>query len=263
MKHCSSAQIEYGCVDGLAGVETLRATKLAVQFDRHFHDSYSFGLILSGVETCSVQRCQHFFEPGMVPMFNPGDVHDGGPATEDGWSYRMVYAYRMVYVDPSLVEDERAFPRTARRDTVARECVGQLFDALDCGSLLGIDESLQAALDSLLERREAPAASPRLERVRERIDVECSQPLRLRDLGAMVGVSPTRLLRAFQAAYGLTPHRYQQSRRIARAKRMMLQGMPLAEVAAACGYADQTHMNRWFFRIHATTSGRFRSAFFS
>ena len=257
MKHCSSTQIEYGSVKGVAGVETLRATNLAVQFDRHFHDSYSFGLILRGIETCKVHGSRHYFEPGVVPMFNPGDVHDGGPATGHGWSYRM------VYIDPSLVEDERAFARTPRRDRVSRQRVGELFDAIDCGSVLGIDESLQAALDSLLERREAPAASPRLQRVRERIDDDCAEPLRLRDLGAMVGVSPTRLLRAFEAAYGLTPHRYQQSRRIARAKRMMLRGVPLAEVAAACGYADQTHMNRWFLRVHATTSGRFRSAFFS
>ena len=76
MKHCSSTQIEYGCVEGVVGVEMLSATNLSVQFDRHFHDSYSFGLILSGVETCSVHRSKHFFEPGMVPMFNPGDAFD-------------------------------------------------------------------------------------------------------------------------------------------------------------------------------------------
>jgi AraC-like DNA-binding protein len=79
----------------------------------------------------------------------------------------------------------------------------------------------------------------------------------------MTGISPTRLLRGFAAAYGLTPHRYQQSRRIAKARRMILGGKPLVEVATACGYADQSHLNRWFLRVHGTTPGRLRRAYFS
>ena len=86
MKHQSSPQIEYRAVLGLAGVETLTARGLRTGFERHFHDTYSFGLILGGVERCDVRRSRQFFEPGAVPMFNPGDVHDGAPATEHGWS---------------------------------------------------------------------------------------------------------------------------------------------------------------------------------
>jgi AraC-like DNA-binding protein len=70
-------------------------------------------------------------------------------------------------------------------------------------------------------------------------------------------------LRGFEAAYGLTPHRYQQSRRIAKARRMILAGAALADVANACGYSDQSHLNRWFQRIQGTTPGCVRRAFFS
>jgi AraC-like DNA-binding protein len=241
----------------MPGVETLKAERLRLSFDRHFHDTYSFGLIVRGVERCSVQKSRHFFEPGSVPMFNPGEVHDGGPATGSGWSYRM------VYLDPGLVEGEPAFPCAARRDPLARQRAGELFDAIDCGSLLGIEEALERALATLLGSREIVSSEPALRQVRERIDAQCCEPLRLRDLCGLAGVSPTRLLRGFEAAYGLTPHRYQQSRRIARAKKLILAGNALAEVAAACGYSDQTHLNRWFRRIQGTTPGRFRRAFFS
>lgn len=98
------------------------------------------------------------------------------------------------------------------------------------------------------------------ERVRERIDAQCCEPLRLRDLCALAALSPTRLLRSFSAAYGLTPHRYQQARRMAKARRLIAARMPLAEVAAACGYADQGHLNRWFLRAR-TTPGRYRRNF--
>jgi AraC-like DNA-binding protein len=257
VKHRSAADIRYRAVEGAPGLETLSATNFRLQFDRHFHDSYSFGLILRGVERCSLRRTCRVFEPGTVPMFNPGEVHDGGPATEQGWSYRM------VYLDPSLVQDERIFPLPERRDPAARRSVRHLFDAIDCGSGLGIEEALDLALDCLLGRRERGAASLVLDKVRERIDADCCETLRLRDLCELVETSPTRLLRSFEAAYGLTPHRYQQSRRIAKAKRMIVAGVALADVATACGYSDQTHLNRWFGRIHGTTPGRFRRAFFS
>jgi AraC-like DNA-binding protein len=209
------------------------------------------------VERCSIQKSRHFFEPGTVPMFNPGEVHDGGPATASGWSYRM------VYLDASLVGGERVFPVAARRDPMAWRSARQLFDAIDCGSQLGIEEALVRALDVLLINPENQGKAPPLDKVRERIDAQCCEPLRLRDLCGLAEVSPTRLLRGFEAAYGLTPHRYQQSRRIARAKKLILAGTALAEVAAACGYSDQTHLNRWFRRIQGTTPGRFRRAFFS
>jgi AraC-like DNA-binding protein len=254
MKHEATAQIEYRPARGVAGVETLSAKGLRTSFDRHFHDTYAFGLILRGVERCELRRAKRFFEPGTVPMFNPGEVHDGGPATEQGWSYRM------VYLEPGLVGNERVFPHPQRSDVPATKAARRLFDAIDWGSELGIEEALAGALEILLGPADASAGSPALSKVRELIDARCCEPLRLHELSEVIGVSPTRLLRGFQAAYGLTPHRYQQSRRIAKARRMVLAGAPLAEVAAACGYADQSHLNRWFLRIQGTTPGRMRRA---
>jgi AraC-like DNA-binding protein len=260
MKHRSGPQIRYRAVAGIDGLETLSAERLRIQFDRHFHESYSFGLVYEGVERCSLRKSQQLFEPGTVPLFNPGEVHDGGPATENGWSYRM------VYVDPSLIEDQDLFPTPARRDPLAQRRVRKLFDAIDHGTALGVEEGLRLALDTLLDHELQACVRPAprsMTTVRERIDADCCEPLRLRDLCAIAGVSPTRLLRAFNAVYGLTPHGYQQSRRIAKAKRMIVEGTPLAEIAVACGYADQSHLNRWFMRIHGTTPGQYRRAFFS
>jgi AraC-like DNA-binding protein len=257
MKHASAARIEYRPVRGIAGVETLSARGLRERFERHFHDTYAFGLILRGVESCELRGARRLFEPGTVPMFNPGEVHDGGPASADGWSYRM------VYVDPALIADERLFPLPQRRDPPAAEAARRLFDAIDCGSELGIEEALACALETLLDRAHRERAAPALSKVRELIDAHCCEPLRLHDLSATTGISPTQLLRGFEAAYGLTPHRYQQSRRIAKARRMIFAGAALAEVAAACGYSDQSHLNRWFVRIHGTTPGRLRRAIFS
>ncbi len=264
MRHESNDQISYGAVRGVAGAEALAARRLRLTFDRHFHDTYAFGLVLAGVERCRTGAHLNFFGPGSVPLFNPGDVHDGGPATADGWSYRM------LYLEPGLVADlladpggaEPVFARHARGDEPARRRVRAVFDAIDCGSPLGIEASLRLALETLFDLRagERPSTTraPRLERVRERVAQECCRPLRLRDLCGEAALSPSALLRSFERAFGLSPHRYQQSCRAAIARRLIAAGMPLAAVAVECGYADQSHLNRWFLRVHGVTPGRFR-----
>ena len=145
-----AALFRYGPVPGVPGVEALEARDLRLQYDRHFHDSYAFGIVLRGVERCRVGRSLNFYEPGTVPMFNPGEVHDGGPAAPEGWTYRM------VYVDTKRVLDERAFPLQARRDGAARKVVRELFDAIDHGTVLGIEETLALALEALLGSKDAP-----------------------------------------------------------------------------------------------------------
>ena len=257
MKHAPAESIRYGAVAGVPGIETLEARGLRRGFERHFHDTYAFGLVLEGVERCRTGRRQHFFEPGAVPLFNPGDVHDGGPATPRGWSYRMVYLERSAVPCPG----EPVFRAPSRDDSEARTRVAALFEAIDHGSTLGIEASLHMAAQTLFspaDDREAEHPAARVRRARERIEAECCAPLRLRELTADAGISPSALLRAFEKSYGLTPHRFQQSCRIAQARRLIAAGRELAEVAAACGYADQSHLSRWFVRIQGVTPGRYR-----
>ena len=74
MKHVSAAQVQYGPVRGIAGVETLSARGLRSGFDRHFHDTYAFGLILQGVERCQLRGAKRLFEPGKsTPRANQAD----------------------------------------------------------------------------------------------------------------------------------------------------------------------------------------------
>ena len=66
--------------------------------------------------------------------------------------------------------------------------------------------------------------------------------------------------RAFRAETGMSPHRWLVHRRCERAKRLMAEtGMPLADVAVACGFAHQAHFTNTFHRTVGTTPGRWRS----
>jgi AraC-like DNA-binding protein len=61
------------------------------------------------------------------------------------------------------------------------------------------------------------------------------------------------LIRAFARDTGLTPHAYIPQRRLALARRLIRQGRELAQVAAAAGFADQSHLTRRFVRQFGVT----------
>ncbi|MGY1840981.1 MULTISPECIES: helix-turn-helix domain-containing protein [unclassified Modestobacter] len=61
--------------------------------------------------------------------------------------------------------------------------------------------------------------------------------------------------------HGLPPRRYLTGRRVDRARRLLLAGVPPAEVATAAGFYDQAHLTRHFRRMLGTTPAAYvRSA---
>jgi AraC-like DNA-binding protein len=82
----------------------------------------------------------------------------------------------------------------------------------------------------------------------------------LLDLARETGLSRFQVLRGFVRVTGLTPHAYQVQRRVALARGLIARGRPLAEVAATCGFADQSHMTRQFVRIYGVSPGMVATA---
>lgn len=78
--------------------------------------------------------------------------------------------------------------------------------------------------------------------------------LSLDELAAIAQLSPYHFSRAFKQSTGISPHRYVIKQRIERAKQLLLQGkMSLADVAIACGFSHQSHLNRHFKRLTGVT----------
>ena len=101
----------------------------------------------------------------------------------------------------------------------------------------------------------------RARQVANHIDDNLDQSLSLRELAKVAGLSSSYFSRAFKGAFGLTPHALIIGRRIARAKKEMLESdQPLAQIALACGFADQAHLARLFRRSTGVSPGEWRRA---
>jgi AraC-like DNA-binding protein len=72
-----------------------------------------------------------------------------------------------------------------------------------------------------------------------------------------VHAHPAHLVRAFSGAYGIAPHQYLMSRRVDRARRLLLDGRPPGEVATVTGFYDQSHLTRHFRKLVGVTPGRY------
>jgi|HigsolmetaAR203D_1030402.scaffolds.fasta_scaffold00009_25 AraC-like DNA-binding protein len=259
------------------GAELLDATFVDHAYGRHSHDRYVLAVITRGAEQWYYRGSRHVAGPGQILILNPDEIHDGCAAAEEGWSYRVFYLPPEALADAAGAgRDGRPavlpyFPEVIVNDRELASRIVRLHRLLEGGESDLERQSLTAlVLRDLVARhaksgRDAPAlrrCDPAIARVREFIDSAFAEPLSLDQLAAIAGLSPLYLIRAFRAATGLPPHAYQIQRRLQEAARLLRAGGEIAEVAAACGFSDQSHLTRHFKRMTGITPARFRSGSF-
>ncbi|MFI6597864.1 AraC family transcriptional regulator [Nonomuraea sp. NPDC050536] len=250
-------------------------------YHRHSHDTYSFGVTEDGAQSFSCRGSRHTSAAGMVMAFNPDDPHDGHAADALGFTYRI------VHIGPELVsgvlDDVTGrvsglplFAVPVVDDPLLAEALRDLHAALLGGAgQLRRDELLNATVAAIVRR--AAASPPRATslqgltsrhargtgvagRVRELIHDRFLDDLAPEELAAVAGTSRFAVYRAFRARYGMPPSDYQRQLRLRVARRLIAAGVPLGQVAAETGFADQSHLTRWFTRYFGLTPGTYREA---
>jgi AraC family transcriptional regulator len=133
------------------------------------------------------------------------------------------------------------------------------FRLMDAVSPLAI-EGLVLEILAELARLTAPAQLPRwLLRARDLVHDRFQENLGLGEIAAAVGVHPVYLASMFRRHFQQTVGDYQRQRRVEFAcKRLAAGRMPLAEVALAAGFVDQSHFARVFKRYLGMTPGTYR-----
>lgn len=258
----------------MRGVEAVAADS-GHAFPRHTHGQFGIGIVDRGAQRSFSGRGTVEAGAGDVITVNPFEVHDGTPIGDAG------RAWRMLYLDPGVVAElatdlhpghcgDAEFDRPVIHDTDLAPRMHLLFaqmtvpaaqsDALLREQLLFsvLADALHAANDRTNHHIEtAPDA---IQLARTRIDDDPAAAISLLDLAHETGLSRFQVLRGFARVTGLTPHAYQVQRRVTLARRLIAQGQPLAEVAAACGFADQSHMTRQFVRKYGVSPGMVAAA---
>ena len=99
----------------------------------------------------------------------------------------------------------------------------------------------------------------RLRRAKDLIASRLDGDVSIAEIAAECGLTPSYFARQFAEATGTTPHRWLLKMRVETAKRLIVEGrLSLAEIAAACGFADQSHFTRVFARETGATPRAWR-----
>jgi AraC-like DNA-binding protein len=248
---------------GAAGIERVAAFFAARAFAPHRHDTYAVGVTTAGVQLFRYRGTTRSCLPGELHFLHPDELHDGMPGTPEG------FGYRILYMEPALVQAAlggRPLPFVAepvQRPSAATAALAGLLRDID----EPIDELARAAAATAVADALAAASGGGLEggpidlravsAVREYLDAHPTEGVRAQLLERIAGLDRWTIARQFRAAFGTSPDRYRTMRRLGVARRAIAAGTPLAEAAAAAGFADQSHMTRQFGRAYGMTPGRF------
>ena len=251
------------------GIERIEARFAGDFFAPHRHDTYAIGVTLRGVQTFRYRRQQHYSLPGHLIVLHPDELHDGAAATEAG------LCYRMLYIEPAMIHralgehvGSLPFVKQPVVDDAALQAtllaaLGRLDEGIGDLALTDIVAGIAAGLS-----RHAEAVRPRLEpdaidRVYRARDYLCDHALRTvrsDELERVTGLDRYALSRQFRKVFATSPHRFLIMRRLDHARRLIGEGHELADVAAAAGFADQSHLTRHFKKCFGITPGRWAQA---
>jgi len=91
------------------------------------------------------------------------------------------------------------------------------------------------------------------------IEANLHRHLELREIAAELNMSISTFSRHFSETNGQAPYAYVTERRLKRARRLLLETAKAPkEIAAICGFSDQSHLTRMFSRHYGVSPAAFR-----
>ncbi|MER7679472.1 AraC family transcriptional regulator [Streptomyces sp. NPDC096934] len=243
-------------------VEVFHAHYTEYAYPMHVHEAWTLLIVDDGAVRYDLDRHEHGTPHDTVSLLPPHVPHNGSPVTEDGFRKRVLYL-DLSRLDESLIGPAVDGPDL--RDPLLRRRVGQLHTALaHPGDELEAESRLTLVAERLrghLRPRPAEESRPDptlADRLRELLDARLVDGLTLDEAARLLHAHPAHLVRAFSGAFGIAPHQYLMSRRVDRARRLLLDGGRPAEVAATAGFYDQSHLTRQFKRLVGVAPGHYR-----
>jgi len=197
--------------------------------------------------------------PGDLTLLRPGTRHDYG--ARDSWELLWTHFHPRPDWSPWLIWPEAApgLMRLTLREPVIRQKILTRFrDAhhLATGALRHRETFAMNALEEMLlwcDTQNPLSEQSRLDsRVREVMDYlvrRLAEPVTSHEMGAVSGLSSSRLSHLFRAQISLTPFQFLEGQRLNRAAQLLeLTSRPVAAIAAEVGYENPFYFTLRFKR---------------
>jgi len=254
------------------GLSLMCADFTTQEYPPHTHDGFVIAVTETGGSVIKSRGVIEEARASTLFVFNPAEAHAGWMGRSERWRYRS------FYLTQSAID---AVARGLGIDEVPYFTCNRFGDADLIGSFLALHHALQDGQD-LFQQRELlfstfgqlyrrhgsgggridppPRDQALIRLATDLVHERHAHDLRLEDLSAAVGLTPFQLIGLFKRGVGLTPHAYLTQVRLRRACHYLRRGLPVAQVAAATGFYDQSALNRHFKRCYGITPLQFARA---
>jgi AraC-like DNA-binding protein len=250
----------------VAGVrEVFHARFVDYAYPPHVHDTWTVFIVDDGWIRYDLETRPRGAGGERVTILPPHVMHDGRAGGDGG------FRKRVLYIGTELLDERltgRAVDEPDIHEPTLRRAVHALHlalaepdDALEAEARLAtVGERLRAHLGN--PPPEPPDRPPRelASELRDLLDARLFEGMTLTRAGWALGVSPAHLVRCFTRTFGIAPYQYLVARRIDAARKRLLDGEPIALVAAGVGFYDQAHFTRQFKRHVGVPPGHYASS---
>ncbi|MFI0396936.1 helix-turn-helix domain-containing protein [Paracoccus jiaweipingae] len=200
------------------------------------------------------------------------------------WTWDEPVEVTHIYLSADLMTEvasemyDRCVDEVALRDVLrttdpvvshAMTVLGAEAQAAGLGGALYVDAVSRGLIVHLLRNyatvrtREADAKGAltvsQQRRIRGYIEEHLSEPLDLARLAGTLSMTPCLFARHFKASFGVPPYAYVMDRRLTQAQALLRRpAVPIKQIAADCGFADQAHLTRLFRREYGVPPAQYR-----
>jgi AraC-like DNA-binding protein len=255
--------MKYSQLNVLGGVSVLDSKGGQFCMDKHVHEEFVLAAYLYGSKAYECPDHSGLMSQGDFLSISPDVPHSALSLNNVGCRYVAVYPTLMQFAKATGYEahqiQRRMYGGKPIRShdggcQITQELTAALWEKHESDSAFAFSVFLSGLFARFEEAGDITSAIP--SNIGKVWDCIYEEPLEKLDLGLLAnsaGISKEHLCRAFKANFGLSPFQLLRARRTAHARKLISNGMSLAEASVESGFSDQSHMSRWFQRIYGAS----------
>lgn len=230
-------------------------------FPAHFHEEYTIGVSVNGIQQFDLQGKSCFAEPHSIFLIKPHIMHSHRPIADLGWSFKSLYlsndlmehwlkdaGIEEINNDPLIIKDHNLFKQ---------------YIHLHANKSMPDEAFLADFIQQLLSKttqnanRTESGLPKGIVAVKSYLSEHFNQKLSLKNISNIYQIDKYQLIRQFKQHLGVTPNTYVTILRIEKARKMINHGYPIVEAALEAGFYDQSHFHHNFLYYTGVTPGNF------
>jgi len=246
------------CLDNISFTS---ADNFTHSFPDHFHEEYTIGVSVKGIQKFEIQGKSLVVEPYSIFLIQPHLLHAHYPIADLGWSFKSLYlntdfikyllkdsAMKRMSDDPFVIQNRPLFKQYIRIHA----------NKLMPDEALLADFVRQLSSKVIQTNKDIDSGLPeKIEAIKQHLYEQFNQKLGLENLAKIYHTDKYQLIRQFKQHMGVTPNTYLTILRIEKARKMINNGYPIVDAALEAGFYDQSHFHRSFLYYTGITPGNF------